>query len=139
MTGTDPRALASRYVGVWNEPDAERRRAAVRGLWTEDAAHILQPPQEIREAVAGLGFPATALEARGHAALEVRVTRAYDDFVAPGTFTFRLRNNADRLHDVVKFNWEMVSADGEVAAVGLEILVLHPDGRIRTDYQFIES
>jgi hypothetical protein len=139
MTDTDLRALASRYVGVWNEPDAELRREAVRGLWAEDAAHILQPPQEIREAAAGLGFPATTLEARGHAALEVRVTRAYDDFVAPGTFTFRLRNNADRLHDVVKFNWEMVSADGEVAAVGLEILVLHEDGRIRTDYQFIES
>jgi hypothetical protein len=28
---------------------------------------------------------------------------------------------------------------GEVAAVGLEILVLDDDGRIRTDYQFIEA
>jgi hypothetical protein len=32
-----------------------------------------------------------------------------------------------------------VSADGEVAGVGLAILVLTPDGRIRLDYQFIES
>jgi len=41
---------------------------------------------------------------------------------------------------VVKFNWEMVPADGgETAAVGLEILVLGPDGRIEADYQFIES
>ena len=46
----------------------------------------------------------------------------------------------DRLGDVVKFNWEMISAGGdEVAGVGLEVLVLDRDGRITTDYQFIES
>jgi hypothetical protein len=67
------------------------------------------------------------------------VTRAYEEFVAPGTFTFSSRRNADRLHDVVKFTWEMVSRDGEVAGVGLEILVLDQDGRIRTDYQFVEG
>jgi hypothetical protein len=33
----------------------------------------------------------------------------------------------------------MVSADGEVAGVGLAFLVLAPNGRIRLDYQFIES
>jgi hypothetical protein len=33
----------------------------------------------------------------------------------------------------------MVSKDGEVAGVGLEFPVLAPDGRIQTDYQFIES
>jgi hypothetical protein len=30
-------------------------------------------------------------------------------------------------------------SDGTVAAVGLGILVLGDDGRIRTDYQFIEA
>jgi hypothetical protein len=30
------------------------------------------------------------------------------------------------------------TSDGEVVAVGLEILVLDDDGRIRIDYQFIE-
>ena len=34
---------------------------------------------------------------------------------------------------------EMVDSDGAVQAVGLEFHVLGPDGRIRTDYQFIES
>jgi hypothetical protein len=33
----------------------------------------------------------------------------------------------------------MVSGSGEVAGVGLELLVLDADGRIRSDYQFIES
>jgi hypothetical protein len=45
----------------------------------------------------------------------------------------------DRLADVVTFNWEIVSKDGDVAGGGLEFLVLAPDGRIRRDYQFIES
>jgi hypothetical protein len=52
---------------------------------------------------------------------------------------FRARDNAAGMDDVVKFNWEMVRiSDGEVAGVGLEILVLDDDGRIRIDYQFIE-
>ena len=40
---------------------------------------------------------------------------------------------------MVKFRWQMVSKDGEVAGVGLEFLVLAHDGRIRRDFQFIES
>ncbi|MYQ79422.1 MULTISPECIES: hypothetical protein [unclassified Streptomyces] len=90
MADIDVHDLTDRYVAVWNEPDAERRRAAVRALWSADAVHVLRPPQEIR--------------------------------------------------DVVKFNWEMAPRDGgEVAGVGLEVLVLGPDGRIVSDYQFIEG
>ena len=41
---------------------------------------------------------------------------------------------------MVKFHWEMVpSGGGDAAAVGLEVLVLAEDGRIRTDHQFIEA
>jgi hypothetical protein len=137
---TDPGDLADRYVALWNEPDPDRRRAAIAELWTEDGAHILQPPQEIREIAARPGIGLTAmLEARGHAALFARATSAHEEFIATGEFSFRRRDNVERVADVVKFNWEMVSKDGEVAGVGLEFLVLAPDGRIRRDYQFIES
>jgi hypothetical protein len=80
---------------------------AIRELWAEDGAHILQPPQEILSAAAVLGFTSTTLQASGHDALEMRVTRAYQEFVAPGEFTFTPRDNAARLGNVVKFNWEM--------------------------------
>jgi hypothetical protein len=140
MTTIDPRELVRRYVAVWNEPDAELRRKAIHDLWAEDGAHILQPPQEIRQAAAELGFPSITLQALGHEALEVRVTRAYREFVAPGKFIFQPRDNADRLGEIVKFNWEMVPAGGgEPAGAGLEILVLDEDGRIKTDYQFIQG
>jgi hypothetical protein len=30
--------LVDRYVSVWNEPDAERRRQGIAALWAEDGA-----------------------------------------------------------------------------------------------------
>jgi hypothetical protein len=135
----DIKDLIGRYVAVWNEPDTELRRKAVSELWTEDGVQVLQPPQEIRESAATLGLT-PILEARGHDALEVRVARSYEEFIAPGKYVFRPRDNADRLGDVVKFNWEMVPTDGGTpVGTGLEILILGGDGRIRMDYQFIEA
>jgi hypothetical protein len=133
-------ALADRYVALWNEPDADRRRTAVAELWTENGAHILQPPQEMREIAArpGIGLTAT-LEARGHSALEARAATAYEEFISAGEFRFQRRDDVERLADVVKFTWEMVSRDGNVAGTGLEFLIVAPDGRIERDYQFIES
>jgi hypothetical protein len=140
MAEVDIHHLTDRYAAVWNEPDAGRRRAAIRELWSADAIHVLQPPREMVQTAEGLGFDRLVMQARGYDALELRVTRAHEEFVAPGTFVFRSRGNAERLHDVVKFNWEMVPRDGgEVAGVGLEILILGPDGRIASDYQFIEG
>lgn len=110
----------------------------VRDLWAPDGAQVLEPPEQLRDAGAALGMTAR-LEARGHLALEDRVSRAYEQFVAPGEFRFSSHGNAARLGDLVKFNWEMVPASGgDAAAVGLEVLELDSDGRIRLDYQFIE-
>jgi hypothetical protein len=130
--------LAARYVALWNEPDADARRDAVRSLWTDDAVHLLQPPAEYLDAATALGFPDATLEARGHDALTVRVTRAYDEFVAPGAYAFVPRGRASRLRDVVRLPWAMVARDGgEVAGAGVDVLLLAPDGRIAADYQFV--
>ena len=137
MTDINPQDLAGRYIALWNEPDAALRRKAIQVLWAEDGAHILQPPVEIREAAAALGFDSTTLEAHGYGALEARVTRSYDRFVAPGQYTFQPQDNAVCLHNVVKFNWEMVpTGGGEPVGGGLEVLVLDDNGRIKTDYMF---
>jgi hypothetical protein len=95
--------LVARYAAIWNEPDAELRRAAVSAVWTEDALHVFQPPQEVLDAAAALDVSAV-FQARGHAELEARVARAYEQFVAPGQFSFRLHGNAARVGDVVKFS-----------------------------------
>ena len=130
--------LAEKYVALWNEPDADRRRRMIAELWAEDGRHILQPPQEIREIAAQPGIAMTAiLEAQGYEEIEARAASAYEHWVASERLSFRGRDDADRLGDVVKLHWEAVAQDGTVAAVGLSFLVLAADGRIERDYTFI--
>src|SRR5262245_6057499 len=102
-------ALAEKYMALWGEPDSERRRQLIAELWTEDGRHILQPPEEIREIAAqpGIGLPAV-LEARGYEEIEARATSAYEHWVGSEGFSFRGRDDADRVGDVVKFHWEAV-------------------------------
>jgi hypothetical protein len=136
----DPDALVQRYVATWMEPEPSARRRRIEELWAPGGTHVLEAPRAIRETARSVGFPNPALEVRGYDALEFRVTRAHEEFVAPGKFSFRPCGDAVRLQDVVKFHWEMRSvADGSVAGAGLDVLLLDPDGRIRVDYQFIEG
>jgi hypothetical protein len=131
-------ALAEKYLAVWNEPDADQRRLMITKLWAEDGRHILQPPQEIRAIAAQPGIGMTAiLVAQGYEEIEARATSVYEHWVGSEGFSFRGRDDADRLGDVVKLHWEAVAKDGTVFAVGLSILVLAPDGRIDRDYTFI--
>jgi hypothetical protein len=131
-------ALAERYVALWNEPDADRRRGMIAELWTEDGRHILQPPQEIREIAAQPGIALAAiLEARGYKEIEARAASAYEHWVGSEGLSFRGRDDADRLGDVVKLHWEAIARDGAVFAVGLSFLVLAADGRIERDYTFV--
>jgi hypothetical protein len=130
--------LAERYVALSNEPDADRRRLMIAELWTEDARQILQPPQEIRGIAAGPGIAMTAiLEARGYEQIEARAASVYEHWVGSEGLSFRGRDDAERLGDVVKFHWEAVAKDGQTFAVGLNFLVLAPDGRIERDYTFV--
>jgi hypothetical protein len=143
MPGDDAMSLTNelcdRYVALWNEADPERRRAMVADLWAADAEHVLVPPEDVREAAADMGMSAV-FEVRGHRELEARVSDAHQRFIASGDYAFRRRDDAQRLRDVVKFTWEMVATrDGAVAGVGLEFLVVDRAGRIRSDYQFIET
>jgi hypothetical protein len=137
----DPTTLVERYVAVWNEPQPDVRSTAIRELWADGGAHVLQsPPQEIRDAASRLTFPAPALQIRGHEALESRVTHAYEQFIAPGEFVFRRRGEPSRpLPNVVTFGWEMVpTAGGDPVGAGLEVVVLDGAGRIAEDHQFVQ-
>jgi hypothetical protein len=129
--------LAERYTALWMEPDGDRRRQLIAAVWSEDAVHYLQPTQAVYEAADERAVNPT-WQVRGHDELEARVTSAYEDFVATGQMTFRLRGGARRLGDVVTWSWEGISPDGEVLGVGLEFVTLAADGRIATDYQFVE-
>ncbi|MEV0659774.1 hypothetical protein ACIBI3_04185 [Actinomadura luteofluorescens] len=137
----DVKQLADRYLAQWNEPDPEARRALIREVWAPDAVHVLvDPPQEIRDAAAALAVPAPPLEVHGHGALEARVARAYEMFVASGEHVFTAEEATVLLPNVIAVRWSMVTTGGrEAVGGGLDVLSLDPSGRIRTDRQFIAS
>ncbi len=112
--------LVDRYIAVWHESDAERRRRSIAHLWAEDSVQFT-PSREIR----------------GHKALEERVEAAHEEFVKTGGFLFRRLGDVQGHHDALKFTWETVPAGGgDVAATETIFLLLSDDGRIRLDYQF---
>jgi len=127
-------------MALWNEPDADRRPRMIAELWREDGSQILQPPQEMREIAAspGIGLAAT-LEARGHSKLQARATTSYEHRVGSERLSFRARDDARRLGDVVKFHWEAVADDGSTAAVGLNVPVLAADGRVQRTDTFVDG
>jgi hypothetical protein len=130
--------LAAKYLALWNEPDADRRRRMIAELWTQDGRHMLQPPEEIRAIAARPGIALTAtLEARGYEEIEARAASVYEHWVGSEGLSFRGGDDAQRLGDVVTFHWEAVAEDGQVSGVGLDFLVLAADGRIERDYTFV--
>lgn len=138
----DAKQLADRYVAQWNEGDPAARTALVRELWAPDAIHVLvDPPQEIRDAAAALAVPAPPLEARGFDALNARVARGYEMFIASGEHVFEAAEEPFvLLPNVLGLRWTMRSTrTGEIAGGGLDILALDDEGRIRTDHQFIDT
>src|SRR3954454_17883850 len=141
----DPRTsaaqqLADRYMALWNEPDADRRRRMIAELWTEDGSQMPQPRQELREIAASPRIAlAATLEARGHSELQARATTSYEHWVGSEGLSFRARDDAHRLGDVAYFHWEAIADDGSTAAVGLNVLVLAADGRVQRNYTFVDG
>src|SRR5258708_174649 len=120
---TDIQEFVDRYVNIWNEPDAERRRQTIRALWQEDARHL-----------------ARTIEAVGYDGIETRVKTAYEKWVKEKGNIFRLRDGVDSHHDTIKLRWEMLpAAGGEVISIGFDFLVVGGDGPTRTRYQFIRT
>ncbi len=90
-----------------------------------------------RAALGALLWPTGDADAQGYEEIEARAASAYEHWVGSEGLSFRGRDNAERLGDVVKFHWEAVAKDGEAFGVGLNFLVLAADGRIERDYTFV--
>ena len=114
--------IARRYIHIWNETDPDARRAQVKTLWIEDGTHYVK-----------------LREVRGHADLELRVATSNQTNVVEKNYKFEVAGDVEQLRDMVKFDWRMVpQAGGAVAATGSIVLLLASDGRVQTDYQFID-
>ena len=131
--------LADRYMALLEGARRRPARRMIAELWAEDGSQILQPPQEMREIAAspGVGL-AGRLEARGHCELRARATMSEEHWVGSEGLSFRSRDDAQRLGDVVKFHWEAAADDGSTTAAGLNVIVLAADGRVQRNYKFVD-
>lgn len=116
-----PDRFADEYVQLWNESNPGRRAESIARLWIPEGRHFVR-----------------ALEVSGYEQLGQRVTGSHEKNVRDGGFLFRRAGTVQALQDSLIFHWEMVPAGSDaVSAFGVEFILLAPDGRIRTDYQFV--
>ena len=115
---TDTTALLDRYVGAWNEADAERRRAAVGRLYAH-RGRIVTP----------------SVEVNGREAILEHIGEVFAEFIGSSEHRFR-RTASTGHHRSLLLRWEMAAGGRQVAGSGLNVLLLGPDGRIEADHQF---
>src|SRR5262249_61384208 len=103
-------SLVERYVAVWNETDAARRRDAITELWALDGVHVSDT---------GVRSGRVEIEA---AASEI------SNVAAAAGFVFEAADRSHAHHDVVTFTWRCRSARNHKGnSVGTEHLHLRDD------------
>jgi hypothetical protein len=110
--------VIDRYIAMWNETDAERRRALIARTWTETASYL--DPVLQGESQAGIDAMIQGVQARfpGH--------------------RFRRTSEVDAHHDRVRFTWELAPDDGPALVTGTDFGVVAADGRLQTITGFFD-
>jgi len=113
--------LIDHYIAIWNETDAERRRALIALAWTEDACY--------RDPL---------MQADGHAGIDAMVAGVQQRFPA---HRFRRVGAVDAYHDRVRFAWALApleqGAPGAMHAQGTDFGTVL-DGRLQSVTGFLD-
>jgi hypothetical protein len=107
------------YFAMWNEPDKARRAERIAEAWAEDCR-----------------YADPLFEAKGYTGLSAMVAGVHARF--PG-HRFSRAGRIDAHHDQVRFAWELADAEGKIAAAGIDVGELAPDGRLRRIAGFFED
>lgn len=113
-----PQKLAEDYIELWNERDAQQRRALLAATWTEDATYV-DP----------------LMRGSGRPQIGDLIGAVHDRF--PG-FQFSLLGAADGYGDVVRFCWGL-GADGGTAVIKGTDFVRRTGDRIASVTGFIDQ
>jgi ketosteroid isomerase-like protein len=116
---TDVDRLVQDYLAMWNEPDADARRALVARTVTDDATYL--DPVMSGEGIDGITTMIGAAQAQfpGHA--------------------FQLHAGPDAHHDRVRFSWSLVANGGAPVAAGTDYVTVSDDGRMQSVTGFLEA
>jgi hypothetical protein len=110
--------LIDRYIAMWNETDARRRRDLIARIWSENASY-LDP----------------LMQGEGHSGIDAMVNGVQQRF--PG-HRFRRTSDVDAHHDRVRFGWELAPEKGPALVSGIDFGVV-ADDRLQTITGFLDQ
>jgi SnoaL-like domain len=99
------------YAAAWNEPDPAVRLEILERCWADDAAYV-DPTVELR----------------GRPVLCEHISRVQAG--RPGA-RIEMMSGVDLHHDVVRFLWRLVRADGSSGETSIDFGELDGDGRLK--------
>ena len=107
----DVTTTVDRYLEAYNERDAERRSELITSVWADDA-QLIDPP----------------LAAKGHAEIGGLAQAMHEHYAG---HSFRRTSGIDEHHGQLRYAWELVGPDGQVAVAGIDAAEIGEDGRLR--------
>jgi hypothetical protein len=115
---TNMTKLVDRYIDMWNETDAGKRRTLIAEVWTPDAIYV-DP----------------ALRGDGREGIHDMVGRVHERF--PG-HAFRRTSDVDAHNDRVRFGWELAPQGGPPVVKGVDFAAV-ADGRLAAVTGFFDA
>ncbi|HKU94920.1 MAG TPA: nuclear transport factor 2 family protein [Vineibacter sp.] len=110
--------LVDRYIAIWNETDADRRRALIARTWTENASY-LDP----------------LMQSDGHTGIDTMIAGVQTKF--PG-HRFSLTGKVDAYQDRVRFSWALAPEGGPALVKGTDFAVIE-EGRLQAVTGFLDQ
>jgi hypothetical protein len=110
MDHSHSRTTVTQYMAAWNEADAASRQSLLEQCWADDGIYI-DPGVEL----------AGRKQLSQHIA-KVQATR-------PGA-RLEFMSGIDAHHNVVRFLWRLVRADGTFGDTSIDFGEIGPDGRL---------
>jgi hypothetical protein len=115
---TDPKTIAGRYINLWNERAADRRREILKQSWTDDAKYV-DP----------------LMSGDGHDGVDALIAGVQQRFP---DFRFQLIGEPNGFGDHVRFSWGLGPDGADSPIKGTDFAVLR-DGRIRSVTGFLDQ
>ncbi|WP_198964139.1 nuclear transport factor 2 family protein [Bradyrhizobium sp. Y36] len=115
---TDPVTIARRYIELWNERTAGRRRELLGEDWTNDASYV-DP----------------LMKGDGHDGVEALIAGVQQRFP---DFKFSLIGEPNGYGDHIRFSWGLGPDGADSPIKGTDFAVLK-DGRIRSVTGFLDQ
>jgi hypothetical protein len=110
MDGNAIKDVVTQYMAAWNEPEAAARQALLAHCWSDGGVYL---------------DPRASLVGRDELARHIGTLQSS----RPGA-RLEFMSGIDVHHDVVRFLWRLVRADGGCGDISIDFGEIGPDGRL---------